>query len=48
MGVGSNVTPISAARPGRRHEDEDDERVIGFGDHQPAFLLRPVRVAGRR
>jgi superfamily II DNA/RNA helicase len=45
----SNVTPFSgrpAAR--RRHEEEDDERVIGFGDHQPAFLMRPVRVGGRR
>ena len=46
----SNVTPFSAARPTarHRHEEEDDERVIGFGDHQPAFLLRPVRLGGRR
>jgi hypothetical protein len=47
----SNVTPFAAAaRPTsrRRHEDDDDERVIGFGDHQPAFLLRPVRIGSRR
>jgi superfamily II DNA/RNA helicase len=46
----SNVTPFTAARPTtrRRHDEDDDERVIGFGDHQPAFLLRPVRIGGRR
>jgi superfamily II DNA/RNA helicase len=45
----SNVTSISTARPVSRHrnDDDDDEKVIGFGDHQPAFLLRPVRIAGR-
>jgi superfamily II DNA/RNA helicase len=45
----SNVTPFSGARPvsRHRHEEEDDERVIGFGDHQPAFLLRPVRIGSR-
>jgi superfamily II DNA/RNA helicase len=41
----SNVTPFVASR--RRHDDDDDERVIGFGDHQPAFVLRPVRFGGR-
>ena len=45
----SNVTPFSGRpAPRRRHEEEDDERVIGFGDHQPAFLMRPVRAGGRR
>jgi superfamily II DNA/RNA helicase len=46
----SNVTPFTAARPAtrHRHDDDDDERVIGFGDHQPAFLLRPVRIGERR
>jgi superfamily II DNA/RNA helicase len=45
----SNVTPFSAARPAPRHRpaEDDDERVIGFGDHQPAFLLRPVRISRR-
>ena len=29
----------------RRHrQDEDDEVVIGLGDHVPSFLLRPVRI----
>ncbi len=31
----------------RRDEDDDDERVIGFGDHTPAFLTRPTRMARR-
>jgi superfamily II DNA/RNA helicase len=44
-GTPSNVTPFAASR--RRHDEDDDERVIGFGDHQPAFLLRPVRIGGR-
>ena len=46
----SNVTPFSGrpASSRRRHEEDDDERVIGFGDHQPAFLMRPVRAGGRR
>jgi superfamily II DNA/RNA helicase len=46
----SNVTPFSSARPTarHRHDEDDDERVIGFGDHQPAFLLRPVRIGERR
>ncbi|HTH97311.1 MAG TPA: DEAD/DEAH box helicase [Stellaceae bacterium] len=41
------VTPIETARRYRR-EDEDDPPVIGFGDHLPAFLSRPVAVGGRR
>jgi superfamily II DNA/RNA helicase len=28
-----------------RRERDDDNRVVGFGDHMPAFLMRPVRVA---
>ncbi len=27
----------------RPHRDEDDEPVVGLGDHVPSFLLRPVR-----
>jgi len=31
-------------RDGRRRRDDDDfEPVVGFGDHMPAFLLRPAR-----
>ena len=39
-------TASGAGRRGRgkRGEvDRDDERVVGLGDHVPAFLLRPVR-----
>ncbi|MFC7400277.1 DEAD/DEAH box helicase [Chelatococcus sp. GCM10030263] len=33
------------ARPRHhRRDDEDDDRVVGLGDHVPAFLLRPVRL----
>jgi len=51
----SNVTVLADAA-GRRdergrsdhnqREDHEDRRVIGFGDHLPAFLARPVRLAG--
>jgi len=37
-------------RPQRRPAEldrEDTPRVAGFGDHLPAFLARPLRVAGR-
>ena len=42
-----NVTPL----PVRRREQQDhadDQRVVGFGDHMPAFLMRPARAAGGR
>ncbi|MBM6579904.1 DEAD/DEAH box helicase [Microvirga sp. BT689] len=29
---------------GRSRREDDDERVIGLGDHVPAFLMRPVTV----
>ncbi len=29
---------------GRSRRDDDDENVIGLGDHVPAFLMRPVPV----
>jgi superfamily II DNA/RNA helicase len=32
------------AYQGRSRRDDDDERVIGLGDHVPAFLMRPVTV----
>jgi superfamily II DNA/RNA helicase len=51
----SNVTVLADAA-GRRddrgrsdhhqREDQEDRRVVGFGDHLPAFLARPVRLAG--
>jgi superfamily II DNA/RNA helicase len=48
--AGAVITPIALAahREGARpHRDgESDSRVVGFGDHLPAFLRRPVRVAG--
>src|SRR5579872_5045390 len=42
----SNVTPLPARQSAaRRDQDEAEEggRVIGFGDHLPAFLARPAR-----
>ena len=27
----------------RRRDDHNDSRVVGMGDHVPAFLMRPVR-----
>ncbi len=34
----------------RRRDDDDqaDEKVIGFGDHIPAFMIRPARVTSDR
>jgi len=47
-GNGSNVTPFPrAAEVGktRPHERQGEEkRVVGFGDHLPAFLARPSRI----
>ncbi len=31
------------ARRRRRYEEDDDRPVVGFGDHMPAFLMRPAR-----
>jgi hypothetical protein len=28
-----------------RRETDDGPAVVGLGDHVPAFLLRPVRIA---
>jgi superfamily II DNA/RNA helicase len=38
------VTPLPP-REERWQERDDDRRVVGFGDHLPAFLARPGRVA---
>jgi hypothetical protein len=35
-----------AAPPRRTRGGESDSRVVGFGDDLPAFLRRPVRIAG--
>ena len=32
-----------ASRRRRRYDDDDDVAVVGFGDHMPAFLMRPAR-----
>jgi superfamily II DNA/RNA helicase len=48
MAGGGNVTSLAERREGRRHDerdDGDDRRVVGFGDHLPAFLARPVKLA---
>jgi superfamily II DNA/RNA helicase len=37
--VGGNVTKLPR-RDDHRHEAADDDRVVGFGDHMPAFLFR--------
>jgi superfamily II DNA/RNA helicase len=36
----SNVTKLPRRDHHRDHEPEDDRRVVGFGDHMPAFLGR--------
>jgi superfamily II DNA/RNA helicase len=36
----SNVTKLPHRDHHRDHEPEDDRRVVGFGDHMPAFLGR--------
>jgi len=54
MDRASNVTVLADAagrrdergRSDHHHEDHEDRRVVGFGDHLPAFLARPVRLAG--
>ena len=51
--MGATVTPIglAARREGSSpHRDRDqpanEPKIVGFGDHLPAFLRRPARVAG--
>ncbi|HLI20056.1 MAG TPA: DEAD/DEAH box helicase [Stellaceae bacterium] len=36
----SNVTKLPRRDHHRDHDSEDDRRVVGFGDHMPAFLGR--------
>jgi superfamily II DNA/RNA helicase len=49
----SNVTlfprPVSQRVPRRpERQPESDRPVVGFGDHLPAFLARPARIAAGR
>jgi superfamily II DNA/RNA helicase len=39
----SKVTPLPAREERYRRDLDDDVRVVGFGDHMPAFLARPVK-----
>jgi superfamily II DNA/RNA helicase len=44
-----NVRQLPVRRDERRQDERDDDgRVVGFGDHMPAFLARPARAAGGR
>jgi superfamily II DNA/RNA helicase len=38
--LGGNVTKLPRREERHRDEHEDDRRVVGFGDHMPAFLGR--------
>jgi superfamily II DNA/RNA helicase len=38
--LGSNVTKLPRRDEQHRHDPEDDRRIVGFGDHMPAFLGR--------
>ena len=33
--------------PRRRERDDDGPAVVGFGDHLPGFLQRPVRAKAK-
>ena len=39
------ITPLPRRDERRPQSDDDDRRVVGFGDHMPAFLARPGRAA---
>ena len=45
---GSNVTPFPRAaeerKTGQQERKREERRVVGFGDHLPAFLARPSRI----
>ncbi|HEX7969526.1 MAG TPA: DEAD/DEAH box helicase, partial [Stellaceae bacterium] len=49
MDPDGNVMPLVSHREARatepRHERDEDGRIVGFGDHLPAFLARPVKAA---
>jgi superfamily II DNA/RNA helicase len=46
MDPDGKVTPLPARRGGEpQRERDDDGRIVGFGDHLPAFLARSSKVA---
>ena len=48
-GRSRNDQPRRERSSGRRHRDDDDgPRVVGLGDHVPAFMLRAVKLPKRR
>ena len=40
--------PREARAPRRREREDDGPAVVGFGDHLPGFLMRPVKVKAKR
>ncbi|MDE1174372.1 MAG: DEAD/DEAH box helicase [Parvibaculaceae bacterium] len=45
----ANDRNVRPAQPQpRRYQDDNHDRVIGLGDHVPAFLLRPVKLPKRK
>ena len=38
------ASPVRAERASPRHAEREEPNPVGFGDHVPSFLLRPVRV----
>ncbi|HCX69426.1 MAG TPA: RNA helicase, partial [Rhodobiaceae bacterium] len=36
-----------SGRRNRGRDKDDDEPVVGLGDHVPAFILRPVKLPKR-
>ncbi|MCW2282805.1 superfamily II DNA/RNA helicase [Rhodoblastus acidophilus] len=40
--------PREQRAPRRREREDDGPAVIGFGDHLPGFLMRPVRAKAKR
>ncbi len=47
MDPSGKVTPLPPREERWRHEPDDDARVVGFGDHMPAFLARPTKKIAR-
>jgi len=47
--AGPNVTAFPEVRRAEQHERKRQEapKVVGFGDHLPAFLSRPPRIVAR-
>ena len=39
-GISVSAQPVRGVQPVRGREDDDDRRVIGFGNDVPAFLMR--------